>query len=153
MTKDAAANTWNVAASIPDRTDADALPDAVTVVPNTWTFGTDGQLTSSANVALTVPADGTDPAQAITLSLGGAAPLVQFGGSSTAEAVDQNGQTIGFLRDFAIGDDGSVFGQFSNGESKLLGRVVTATFNNPAGLVQRIGDSQFIETPGLGSGR
>ena len=68
--------------------------------------------------------------------------LVQFGGPSTVEASNKDGRAIGYLTGYTISDDGSIDGQFSNGENKLLGRLATATFSNPGGLVRK-GDSNF----------
>jgi flagellar hook protein FlgE len=85
---------------------------------------------------------------------------VQFGGAESMAAVSQNGNEIGFLRAFLIGDDGTIVGQFSNGFTETLGAVGTASFTNPAGLV-RSGESRFaasinsgeplVGTPGSGN--
>jgi flagellar hook protein FlgE len=75
--------------------------------------------------------------------------LVQYGGSATAEARGQDGSAMGFLRSFEFGADGSVTGRFSNGETKVLGMVALATFNNPAGLV-REGESLFAVSANSG---
>jgi flagellar hook protein FlgE len=69
-------------------------------------------------------------------------PLVQFGGTPSMAAYSQNGNEIGFMRSFVIGDDGTITGQFSNGFTKTLGTVATASFTNPAGLM-RSGESRF----------
>jgi flagellar hook protein FlgE len=106
--------------------------------------------------ALTVPApvddqntftlagvlDGED----VTLNL---TDLVQFGGEATAEAREQDGAAMGFLRGFEFGQDGTITGRFSNGETATLGRVALATFNNPGGLV-REGESLFAGSPNSG---
>ncbi|MEO1062731.1 MAG: flagellar hook protein FlgE [Actinomycetota bacterium] len=140
MTK-TAANTWSAVASVSGTN--------YTLTPNTLSFNSDGTLASPTSMAFSGFTPPGAAAMAFTVSLDGSSPLVQFGGSGTAEAVSQDGQAIGFLRDFAIADDGSIFGQFSNGESKVLGQVATAAFNNPAGL-QRQGDSNFIQTTNSG---
>ena len=140
MTK-TAANTWDAVAAIGGTN--------YTLTPNTITFNTDGTLAAPANMAFSGFTPPGAAAMALSVVLDGPSSLVQFGGPGTAEAVSQNGQAIGFLRDFAIADDGSIFGQFSNGESKVLGQVATASFNNPAGL-QRQGDSNFIQTTNSG---
>ena len=58
-------------------------------------------------------------------------------------------QAIGFLRAFAVSDDGTITSQFSNGETKVMAQVATATFNNPAGLA-RIGSTYFSSSPNSG---
>ena len=50
---------------------------------------------------------------------------------------------------YSVGNDGSIVGQFSNGQTKLLGQVATATFTNPAGL-ERSGGSNFNSTVNSG---
>ncbi|GIV00932.1 MAG: hypothetical protein KatS3mg014_2547 [Actinomycetota bacterium] len=129
-----AANTWDVVASI-DGT-------AVTVSPAQVTFGTDGTLTTSGPLAVSgfTPA-GADP-MAFDVVIDGSSGLVQYGGPSTAEATSQDGRASGVLRGFAISDDGTITGQFSNGETKVLGAVAIASFSNPAGLV-RVGNSNY----------
>lgn len=130
-------NDWTVQASVGGVN--------YTLTPATLTFDGTGALTSASTLAFS----GFTPPGAAPLSfsveLGGANPITQFGGTSTMEARDQDGQGIGFLRDFAVADDGTIVGQFSNGESRALAQVATATFSNPAGLA-RVGDSNFTET-------
>lgn len=136
-----APNTWDASAAIDGTT--------YTLTPATMTFNTDGTLAAPTTMAFSGYTPPGAAAMAFNVVLNGPSPTVQFGGSTTIEAVSQDGQAIGFLRDFAISDDGAIFGQFSNGESKLLGRIATASFNNPAGL-QRQGDSNYIQTTNSG---
>ncbi|MGH2685353.1 MAG: flagellar hook protein FlgE [Actinomycetota bacterium] len=81
---------------------------------------------------------------------GAAGSLTQFGGSSDAAALGQDGSTSGYLRAFAIGDDGVLSGVFSNGRSRPLARLAVANFNNPSGLV-KAGDSRFRSTTTSGA--
>jgi flagellar hook protein FlgE len=78
-----------------------------------------------------------------------AATLSQYGGGSTAAAISQDGSTTGYLRSFAISDDGVVSGVFSNGRSQPLGRVALGSFNNPPGLV-KAGGSMYRATGSSG---
>ena len=75
---------------------------------------------------------------------------MQFGGNSSAESVDQDGNAIGFLTDFSIAANGTISGQFSNGETKVLAMIATATFNNPSGLI-RAGETRFEASVNSGS--
>ncbi len=129
-----AANTWDLAATI-DGT-------ASTIVPAQIQFDTDGTLLTTGPLAVSgfTPA-GADP-MAFDVVIDGTAALVQYGGTSTAEATSQDGRATGVLRGFAISDDGTITGQFSNGETKVLGAVAIASFSNPAGLV-RVGNSNL----------
>ena len=76
--------------------------------------------------------------------------LTQFGGSSTAAALNQDGTGTGYLRSFAISDDGSVSGVFSNGRSQVLGKLALAAFNNPGGLI-KAGGSLFRASSASGN--
>ena len=56
---------------------------------------------------------------------------------------------IGNLRSFAIGDDGTLSGVFSNGETAVLAQLGITTFSNPAGLLSA-GSSRFRGTNASG---
>lgn len=136
-----APNAWDLTATI-DGT-------AVTTTPGSISFASDGTLSGATSIGISGFAPpGADP-MAFTVDLAGTSPVVQFGGSSTAEAFTQDGQAIGFLRAFAVADDGTITSQFSNGETKVMAQVATATFNNPAGLA-RIGSTYFSSSPNSG---
>jgi flagellar hook protein FlgE len=135
------ANAWGAAAKI-DGT-------AVTLTPAALAFGTNGQLTSSGTLAVSgFTPTGADP-MAFNLDLAGTQPLVQFGGGSTIELLSQDGMAIGTLQGIKVSSDGTVTGQFSNGLTRVMAQVATATFANPAGLV-RIGDSNFSSSVASG---
>ena len=128
------ANAWDASAEM----DGNAL----TLSSTSLTFDSSGQLTSAGTLSLggyTPP--GADPV-AIDIVLDGNAPIVQFGGSATAESFDQDGNAIGFLSNFAISENGTISGLYSNGETKVLAMIATTTFNNPSGLV-RAGETHF----------
>jgi len=117
----------------------------VTVTPATVQFDSAGQLTSASPLVVSgFTPPGADPL-GFDLVLDGDLAIVQFGGTSTMEALNKDGSAIGHLTGYSVGDDGAIAGQFSNGQSKLLGQVATATFSNPAGL-ERGGASNFTST-------
>lgn len=145
-------NSWDL--------DAEMDGNTVTLSATTVTFDTAGNLTSAGTITASgYTPPGADPID-ITIDFQSSAPLVQFGGTSTAEAFDQDGNAIGYLTNFFIGSNGTISGQFSNGETKVLGMIATATFSNPAGLI-RVGETHFeasvnsgsslIGEPGLGT--
>ena len=135
------ANAWDVRGSVDG--------NAVTLSTTSVTFDTNGTLTSASTISVSgYTPPGADPI-AIDLDLASAAPLVQFGGPATAESVDQNGNAIGFLTNFAISENGTISGQFSNGETKVLAMIATATFNNPSGLI-RAGETHFSASTNSG---
>ena len=129
-----AANTWDVSATMNG--------SSLTLSSSSLTFDTSGALTSAGSITVTgYTPPGAAPIN-LDLDLSTGSPLVQFGGSSSAESMDQDGNAIGFLTDFSIAANGTISGQFSNGETKVLGMVATATFNNPSGLI-RDGQTHF----------
>ncbi|MEP6170328.1 MAG: flagellar hook-basal body complex protein, partial [Rhodopirellula bahusiensis] len=56
---------------------------------------------------------------------------------ATLAATQQDGSEPGVLNSFAVGDDGTIRGVFSNGISRDLGQLQLARFANPAGLEAR----------------
>lgn len=55
---------------------------------------------------------------------------------------EQNGKPAGTLSSYALTNDGSLVGTFSNGDTEVLARVALAGFVNPGGL-EKVGSSQF----------
>ncbi|MCB0990064.1 MAG: flagellar hook protein FlgE [Acidimicrobiales bacterium] len=129
-----ALNDWSVAGTIDG--------NAATLTPAVVQFDTSGQLTSAPTLALSGYTPPGAAALNFDIELGSSLPLVQFGGESTMEAKNKDGQAIGHLTGFSISDTGVIDGQFSNGESKTLGQIATASFSNPAGLL-RATDSTY----------
>jgi hypothetical protein len=79
-------------------------------------------------------------AVSVTLHLGtGINGITSFAGTSTAVLRDQNGYAAGQLQNFSIDRAGLITGAFTNGTNVVLGRIVLADFNTPAGLL-RVGD-------------
>jgi flagellar hook protein FlgE len=70
-------------------------------------------------------------------------------GSATANVLAQNGYAAGILSNITIGQDGTISGAFSNGQTATLGRVAVATFQNEHGL-SRVGGSDFAATANSG---
>lgn len=60
-----------------------------------------------------------------------------------------DGLPPGTLESFAAGEDGVIFGRFSNGAVKTMGQVVLANFTNPAGLIDE-GGNLFSTGPNSG---
>ncbi|NWL15696.1 flagellar hook-basal body complex protein [Pseudoalteromonas sp. Scap03] len=112
----------------------------------TLNFDTDGQMVPFSgdltSVDLEVPITSTPGNAEIT---SGAAALnialkfdgtTQFGSSFSVNENDANGYTSGAFSGVKVEDDGRVFATFTNGESKLQGQVVLASFANVDGLEQ-----------------
>ncbi|MDT0156365.1 flagellar hook protein FlgE [Microbacterium sp. ARD32] len=75
--------------------------------------------------------------------------LTGFSDVSTLALTGQDGRPAGTLSSYALTEDGSLMGTFSNGESKVLARLSLAAFTNPGGL-EKAGSSQFRPTANSG---
>jgi flagellar hook protein FlgE len=138
-------NSWDVSVTNPDGT----------VQPGpTLTFDpATGGLTDSTPPSFTIPGSGggSDTSIAIDLgTVGSANSLTQFGSSSSAAALSQDGEQAGTLQSYSIGPDGTVSGTFSNGVVKPLARIALATFADPAGLLQA-GNNNFAASAASGT--
>ena len=156
-----AANTWSVYAT------ADGYPLTATgsmaapptaagppAVANSAAL-TSGALTFSSSGAFL----GTTPISFAGLDFAnGSKPLnfsadlngtTQFGSSYDVKKLSQDGFTAGQLASFAVGQDGTISGKYSNEQSKTLGQIVLASFANPNGL-QNKGDNIYVEASASG---
>lgn len=59
------------------------------------------------------------------------------------------GNPAGNLDGFIIQEDGKIYGNYSNGDQKLLGQIAVASFANPSGL-EAVGSSMFAATQNSG---
>ncbi len=76
--------------------------------------------------------------------------FTQYADTFTGKFMSQNGYTNGALESYAIDQNGTIVGSFSNGLTRALGQVALARFANPAGL-QRAGSTMFVDTPNSGT--
>lgn len=132
-----------------------------TANPNEWEhYSTlDGGAVPSAATTITFNSDGTLPAalvipQSFTVTTGATSPLdfnldltntTQYGSAFSANGSSQDGYSSGRLAGVSVGTDGVVLGRYTNGQSRNIGQVVLATFNNPDGLLQ-MGGNIWAET-------
>ena len=141
-----AANTWDV----------DVLDGGTSVltapVNLDWT-SSNGLTPTPATVSTTSAGWGT---VAIDLS-----KVTQYGGKASVTPTTPvgAGSALGTLESFALSNDGTVTGVYSNGLRKPLGQLALATFANPSGLAKagnssyRVGDNSgnaLVGTAGTG---
>jgi len=69
--------------------------------------------------------------------------------ASSATVIGQNGYSAGILSNITVGQDGTISGSFTNGQTLTLGRVAVATFQNEGGLT-RLGGSNFAASANSG---
>ena len=119
-------------------------------------FTTSGVLTTAMPIPVTIDLD------AVAVSLGtvngAATPLTvamdfgattQFGSNFGVNSLAQNGFTSGRLSGLAVSQDGIIKGRYSNGQSRNIGQIVLANFNNAQGL-KPLGSNQWAESSDSG---
>jgi flagellar hook protein FlgE len=130
-----------------------ALTDG-TLGNNTIGFNSNGELTAAPPNTLVggkISFAGLDfgngaGAMKFTVDITG---TTQFGNANDVKMLSQDGYTSGQLTSFAINQDGTVSGKYSNEQANVLGRVVLSSFLNPNGL-QPKGDNVWAETSASG---
>jgi flagellar hook protein FlgE len=80
---------------------------------------------------------------------GGLDGVTQFAGSSAIINQNQDGFTTGTLQSISVNPNGNITGQFTNGQTRNLARIMLANFNAPQGLSSQ-GSSLFAETQSSG---
>jgi flagellar hook protein FlgE len=106
----------------------------------TLAFDSSGALTGSTggiNAVAWVSGGATAAIAAANLNFAGS---TQYAEPSAVLALGQDGAAEGVLKRIAIDAEGKITGEFSNGRDQVLGQVLLANFNNPAGL-DAIGDT------------
>ena len=139
-------NTWTLQ---PTDEDGAGIGDPVALQFD----GATGTLRDPGALSFTLPGRSGATDTTFTLDFGApgsAAALTQFGGSNSARPMGQDGSPTGYLRSFAIADDGTISGVFSNGRSQVLGQLAIAGFTNPTGLV-KAGSSHLRAAAGSGA--
>lgn len=141
-------NTWTWKASVSDPAEVTGGGSGTAVFNNdgslnAFTFD-DGSTTLQINPRKVGNAANLS-ANLISLTLnigskGDFAGLTQMSGASTTVSGQQDGYGLGLLSSESIDRNGNIIGEFSNGQTKTLGQVMVATFNNPGGLIQDNGN-------------
>ncbi len=111
----------------------------------TLTFDAAGALTAPTTPTTFDPVtpSGTTTPQQIALGFG--AGTTQSTGAFAVSARTQDGVAVGQLQGVTVDGEGLVKASFSNGEAKVLGKVLLANFANPSGLRQ-LGNSNWSST-------
>ncbi len=145
-----AANAWDVYSTVTNP--AGASPAFSNLgLTGSLTFDTAGQLTSAPLTASLTAAQlgyagGVNP-MSFNLNFSGS---TQFGSPFAVNTLLQDGFAAGSLVGFKIGSDGTVLGNYTNGQTTIIGQAVLATFRNPQGL-QPLGNNVWAQTPESGS--
>jgi flagellar hook protein FlgE len=154
----AATDTGSTVGATPDQVDQ-AVAAAVSVPSTpigTLKFDSNGALSAALmspqtlplNVAFPVyPATGAKETLSIKLGFNGS---TQYGADTSEKLTTQDGYTAGHLQRFSASADGTLLGQYSNGQTKPLGQIVLANFTNSGGL-EPIGNNSWVETSASGT--
>ena len=121
----------------------DSNGNMTSVTPNGGTV-TAGTTTTSLTIQ---GANGAAANQTISLNMLNS--LQQNTGTTTFGNPTQDGYAPGDLSSYAINDDGTITGTYSNQQTQLLGQIVLASFSNPEGL-QSEGDNFWSATNSSG---
>jgi flagellar hook protein FlgE len=149
-----APNTWTYQVTLP-AADTGGTGNPTVLATGTLTFNSSGNLTAPVG---TVPvniaglADGAanmNVAWSLT-GPGGASLMTQVASPSTTATTDQNGYVSGTLQNFTIMQDGTIEGQFSNGQTQAIGQIALASFANTQGL-QLVGGTSYQATLSSGA--
>ena len=139
-----AANTYSASATIDNGT--------ATAAATPITFDSSGLLVSPSTLAVNVTGIPGAANQTITLNLGTPGQgtgLTQFGGTTTANAVTQDGTGFGTLTSVSFDSSGTIQGAFTNGRTVPIAQLAIAGFNNEGGLV-RSGNNNFLASASSG---
>jgi flagellar hook protein FlgE len=136
---------WRYYATSPDNMGA----NGPIVGSGTLTFNSSGALMSTTGTQLQVDRTGTGAQTPLNINLDFSSMTALSSASSNLVMSTQDGEPIGQLASFSVGNDGKITGQFTNGLTKTVGQVVLANFNNPNGLIAQGGD---LYTAGPNSG-
>jgi len=136
-------------------TTADGVSTTTLPTPTaTLTFTGTGIAPTSAPASPTVGFTPTTGANAVSFTLD-YSNSTQFGSNFSINALSQDGYSSGRLAGFSTSSEGMIVGRYTNGQSRVLGQVVLASFVNPNGLKSLGGnawaDSADSGTPLVGS--
>ena len=149
-----APNTWTYQVTLP-AADTGGAGAPTVLATGTLNFDSNGNLTSPTGtvpVAISGLADGAanmNVAWSLTSPTGNSL-ITQVASASTTATTNQNGYYSGTLQNFTIMQDGTVEGQFSNGQTQALGQLALASFANNQGL-QLIGGTSYQATLSSGA--
>ncbi|HEY2020536.1 flagellar hook-basal body complex protein [Paraburkholderia sp.] len=152
-----AAGTWNVYAGVSTGTatlvgqaNFDSSGNLVSTSQADLPLATPPTFTATTTVgqfALSIPtSDGSSTPQNLTLNL---AATTQYGGKDGVNSLSTDGYAAGQLTGFTVGADGTLTGNYSNGQTAALGQIVLANFANQNGLVD-LGNNEYAQSAASG---
>jgi flagellar hook protein FlgE len=149
-----AANTWSYQVTLP-AADTGGTGAPTVLASGNLNFNSSGDLTSpvgSIPVSITGLADGAanvGAAWSLTTP-SGTSLITQVALASATTTSNQNGYFGGTLQNYTIMQDGTIDGQFTNGQTQAIGQVALASFANDQGL-QLVGGDSYQSTLASGA--
>lgn len=147
--------TWNYQITLP-AADTGGTGNPTVIATGTLTFDSNGNLTNPTGqingINITGLADGAAN-MSLTWDLtgpNGSSLMTQVSSPSATTSTNQNGYGAGVLQSYTVESDGTVQGQFSNGQVQALGQIALANFPNADGL-QLTGSSNYAPTLASGA--
>ncbi len=113
--------------------------------PRTWNLNA----TANTSPQIDITLDPLNGSATSTFTLSYLNSMQQNTGTSGAVSIDQDGYPPGSLVSYAINDDGTVVGSYSNEQTQVLGQIVLANFANNEGLKSE-GDNVWSATTSSG---
>ncbi len=162
------ANTWQMNVLVDGRNPINPADDATPVANIELKFDSSGKLLiDSANLkdgtGLTVTdgviglewtpgePDGSNPPEWAPNEAGASKIAIdirqssQYSSAFAVNSVSQDGYTTGELAGLEIDESGQIFARYTNGQSKVQGQVVLASFANEQGLTP-VGKTQWVQS-------
>jgi len=116
------------------------ITDWIPKDPNGEPNGADGPPLPGEEVVTPIPEPPTTSAFVVDLG-----NTTQYGANFGVNDQRQNGYSTGRLSGLDVSDQGVIFARYTNGQSKSLGQVALASFNNTNGL-SPVGETTWVET-------
>ncbi len=111
-------------------------------VPDTITFNDTGSIVPPTSTSMTFTPGGGAAGMTVAVDYNNTS---QYGSPFSVSALSQDGFATGRLSGIDISNAGVITSRFTNGQSRTLGQIAIATFNNSQGLRQ-LGDTSWSET-------
>jgi len=149
-----APGTWTYQVTLP-AADTGGTGAPTVLATGTMNFDANGNLTSPTGTVAVPIAGLADGAANMSVAWSMSGPtgnslITQVASPSTTSTTTQNGYVSGTLQNFSIMQDGTVEGQFTNGQTQAIGQLVLASFSNNQGL-QAVGGTSYESTLASGA--
>lgn len=143
--KSNAGNTWRFYVDSPGNTTG-----GLAIGNGTLTFNNNGLLVASTGTTVSINRTGTGATSPLNVTLNFGNTTELSGQQSTLVMSTQDGFPAGTLNSFSVGSDGTITGAYTNGQTRTLGQMAVATFNDQQGLTDE-GGNLYAASPGSGA--